>query len=503
LKKIQCATLEGIDALAIDIEASFIRALPNFIIVGLANSSIQESKERVKSALLVNSFKFPALKLTINLSPSDIVKSGTFYDLGIALLIALHNEPKDDIFEDFFIFGEVGLDGSLKDTKDIFVLVLSLAKASKIKNIFVPEASVAKLSLIPNINIYYAKTLKKACEFFTDKSSLRPFKNTNLDFNFFEINKQKYYYDLSYDVDFNEVKGQSLGLEAALIAVSGQHNIIYEGSAGCGKSMIIKRMKDIMPPMSLEEILEFAKLESLDNKEPSFRPKRQIRSPHHTSTKSSIFGGGSYGAKIGEIALANNGILFFDELPHFPKMILEALREPLEDFCILISRVNSKILYKTKFLFAAALNPCPCGNLLSLEKKCRCNELEINRYKAKLSEPFLDRIDMYVVMNEAKIDAKSTTSSKQMHEKVISAFKRQKLRGQENLNGKLSDKELKKYCILSEDAKLILAQARQNFALSYRSLNKILKVARTIADLENSDNILSKHLLKSISYRKR
>jgi magnesium chelatase family protein len=254
-----------------------------------------------------------------------------------------------------------------------------------------------------------------------------------------------------------------------------------------------------MPPMDLTQILEKAKLDSLQLKEPKFKPQRAFISPHHSSTKASIIGGTS----IGEIALCHNGILFFDELPHFSKNILESLREPLEDNSILVSRVNTKIKYPTKFLFASAMNPCPCGNLLSTTKECRCSDLEVQRYKNKLSEPFLDRIDLIVTMNEYNKNDTTINTSKHLHDIVLKAFFMQINRGQKELNGKLREEDILKYCILDENTNIILQNAIEKFALSFRSINKILKVSRTIADINNSPNIKKEHLFEALSYRKR
>jgi magnesium chelatase family protein len=267
--------------------------------------------------------------------------------------------------------------------------------------------------------------------------------------------------------------------------------------------MISKRIRYILPPMSQSEILEKAKLQALDYKHIDFLPIRTFRNPHHSSTKSSIFGGGSANAKIGEIAMCNNGILFFDELPHFSKSILEAMREPLEDNNILISRVNSKIRYETKFIFLAAMNPCPCGNLLSSIKSCRCNEAEIQRYKNRLSDPFLDRIDLYVVMNDTTNDSTNTVSSKELHQNVIDAFVMQKQRGQKDLNGKLLDEDIAKYCKLDNACEELMSKAIINYQLTYRSINKVLKVARTIADLNKNSDITKNDLLKSLNFRRR
>lgn len=498
MKQLKCASINGFEAISVDVESTFTKGLPSFSIVGLANTAIQESKDRIKSALLFNEYKFPPKKITINLSPSEIAKSGSHFDIGIALLIALQEQTV--VFKDFHIFGELGLDGTLKDTKSIFVLILSLARKGLIKNVLIPKESIEKVSKIPNINIYAVDTLEEAIYFFTtDQKDKYKVVNNKFEYNFIECNKIKYYYIEDYPLDFNDVKGQTIAKRAALISAAGNHNIIFEGSPGCGKSMISKRLQYIMHPMSLDEILDKAKLDSLQLREPCFKPSRNFISPHHSSTKASILGG----TQIGEVSLSNGGLLFFDELPHFSKTIIEAMREPLEDHSILISRVNTKVKYPTKFLFVSAMNPCPCGNLLSQSKDCRCSELEIQRYKNRLSDPFLDRIDIYVTMNEVTKDDKVDISSKDLHSKIINAFQNQKIRGQTDLNGKLCDKEIKKYCKLDHESTIILEQAIQQFSLSFRAINKVLKISRTIADLDNNTDISKKHLLEALSYRKR
>jgi len=503
MKVFKSASIENIEAINIDVESTFTKGLPSFTIVGLVSASISESKDRVKSALLTNDFKFPPLKITINLSPSEVKKKGTHFDLSIALQIALYEEKKLKL-DDFYVFGELGLDGTIKDTSTIFPLVLSLKKQGLLKNVVVCENSAKKISNIPDVNIYVVKNLSDAIDFCKSENKQNYlYEKKDLNYKKIQIDNKEFYYVDEYIDDFDDVLGQDMAKYAALLSAAGNHNMIFEGSPGCGKSMISKRLKYIMPPMSLEEILEKAKLQALDYKEVDFIPQRSFRSPHNSSTKSSIFGGGSSSAKMGEIALCNNGILFFDELPHFSKSILEALREPLEDHKILISRVNTKVQYDAKFTFVAAMNPCPCGNLLSSLKECRCNELEIQRYKNRLSEPFLDRIDLYVVMNDSFKDNKNKVSSKELHENVIDAFIRQKSRGQKELNGKLKDEDIKKYCVLDEESKELLEKATLNFQLSFRSINKVLKVARTIADLNKNENITKQDLLKSLNFRRR
>ena len=498
MKSLKCASVDGIDAVSIEVESTFTKGLPSFSIVGMANTAIQESKDRIKSALLTNEFKFPPKRITINLSPSEIAKKGSQVDLSIALLIAL--QETNIKMDDFYVFGELGLNGNLKDTKSIFVLILSLVRQGKIKDVLIPKESIDKVSTIPNINIYAVSTLNEAIDFFQkDDKSIYKIDNKIFTHKYIDINNKKYFYTQKYDLDFKDIKGQTIAKKAALISAAGNHNLILEGSPGCGKSMIAKRLKHITSPMNLEEILDIAKMESLQAKHPTFIPQRTFISPHHSSTKASIVGG----TQIGEVALSNHGILFFDELPHFAKTILEAMREPLEDNEISISRVNTKIKYPTMFLFVCAMNPCPCGNLLAKSKVCRCSDVEKQRYKNKISDPFLDRIDLYVTMNEVTKDDKSDVTSQQLHAQVIEAFKVQKLRGQSQLNGKLNDVDILKHCILTKDAQNILDISISKFALSFRAINKVLKVSRTIADLNKSNLIDTSHIIEALSYRKR
>ena len=267
--------------------------------------------------------------------------------------------------------------------------------------------------------------------------------------------------------------------------------------------MIAQRLRYILPPLSTSDILDIAKLQALEGYEPDFIPLRPYRSPHHTATTASIFGGGSYNAKIGEVGLSHNGILFFDELPHYNKNILEALREPLQDNQIRISRVNSKIEYPASFLFVSAMNRCPCGNLLDTSKECRCSEIEIQRYKNRLSNPFLDRIDIHVTMQNVTLSDTSDVTSSQLHNKVLETIEFIAKRGQKNFNGKLNDEEIEKYCIMNDEARESLENAVHRFALSFRAIKKVQKVARTIADLDQNQIIEKKDILEALSYRHR
>ncbi len=501
MKKVYSGSFEGISTKSVCVETSFTKGLPSFSIVGLGNASIQESKERIKSALAANGYTFPPMRITINLSPSDLKKEGTHFDLCGALLIALNKEDVD--FEDFYVFGELGLDGEVKETRSLFALILSLSQSKELTKVVVPYSSLSKLSVIPNIELYGVHNLEECIEFFRSNQNRTPAIKKEYSHNFIETRYEKLYYQAQYLCDFNEVKGQEHAKRAALICAAGMHNLLLEGSPGCGKSMIAKRLHYILPPLHMGEILENAKLNALEGIEPDFAPLRPFRHPHHTSTPASIFGGGSTSSRIGEIGLAHGGILFFDELPHFPKNILEALREPLEDRRIMISRVNTKIEYPTDIMFVAAMNPCPCGNLYHMQKSCRCSELEIKRYKNRLSEPFLDRIDVCVQMQPSSSDDKATLSSSAMHTEVFKALKFKDNRNQQKPNGKLDDNEVKQFCQLTPELQGVLRQASEHFGLSFRSVNKILKVSRTIADLSLAEKIEKVHLMEALSYRRR
>jgi len=502
MKQVNCATYEGLDAKVVQVESTLTKGLPSFSIVGMASTAITEAKERVKSALLSNEFSFPPKRITINLAPSDVAKNGSQFDLSVALMIAL-DSLEDDLSE-WFVFGELGLDGAVKENMQLYPLLLSLANQNTISKAIVPYESLEKLCKIPQIEFYGVKTLQEAINLLKNPQALTPSQTqSNLNYPSYEINEEKYFYMKEYPEALLDVKGQEIAKRAAIIAAAGFHNVLFEGSPGCGKSMIAKRLRFILPAMKNSEILDVAKLDALDFREPAFKPQRTFRSPHHTSTLASVFGGGSYKAQIGEVGLAHKGILFFDELPHFSKNILEALREPMQDNRIRISRVNAKIEYPADFLFIGAMNPCPCGNLLDANKECRCSDLEIKKYKNRLSDPFLDRVDLSVVMQNVAAADKASMSSKEMHKMVLEAHIFGKRRGQESFNAKLSDAEIEKYCVLDAEAETVLNMAINKFSLSFRSIKKVQKVSRTIADLDASEMIIKKHILEALSYRRR
>lgn len=502
MTEVRSATLEGAKAYPVQVECSLIKGLPSFTIVGLGDSSIQESKERVKAALSKEGISLPPYKLIVNLSPADLKKSGSVFDFPIAISIMSECAKKPILLKDAVYLGELGLDGTLKHSNQIFPIALSLAKEGTAKKFVVPLESAPFISKISSVQVYAASTLGEAFEMVCGEE-VKPFEGSDdITADFIEIEGVKYFYDNGYELDFAEVRGQGTAKRAAMIAAAGMHNILLEGSPGCGKSMIMKRLRYILPPSSTEEILKFAMLDFLEGKEASFRPIRPFRAPHNNATRSALLGGGSREGQMGEIALSAGGMLWLDELPHFDKTLLEGLREPLENYRILISRVNSKVEYEADFLLAGSMNPCPCGNLLSKTKECRCKESEIVKYKSRLSEPFLDRIDIFVQMEEYDKDAKADISSQMMFDGVLKAFEMQKSRNQRVFNARLNEKEAKNIEI-SEEAADILTQGVVRFGLSERGRVKTLKVARTIADIAGHEKIEKPHILEALSFRKR
>lgn len=496
------ATLEGARARAVAVECSLIKGLPSFTIVGLGDSSIQESKERVKSALAKNSITLPPYKLIVNLSPADLKKSGSVFDFPIAISIMSEVLKKNITLKNAVFLGELGLDGTLKHSNQIFPLALSLAKEGIAKTFVVPKDSAEYVSKISSVQVYAASDLNEAFGLVTSENPPLFEGTKKIEANSLQIGDDTYFFESVFDLDFAEVRGQAIAKRAATIAAAGMHNILLEGSPGCGKSMIMKRLRYVLPPASTEEVLKFAMLDFLDGKEANFRPLRPMRSPHNNATRSALLGGGSKEGQIGEIALAAGGMLWLDELTHFDKAVLEGLREPLENYRILISRVNSKVEYEADFLFAGSMNPCPCGNLLSKTKECRCKDSEIQKYKSRLSEPFLDRMDIFVQMEEYDKDANTDVTSESVQECVLKAFKMQKSRAQKVFNARLNEKEVKQISI-EADALDILAQGVVRFGLSERARVKSLKVARTIADIEGSEKIQKSHVMEALSYRKR
>ena len=487
----------------IDCESVISPGLPNFKIIGLAGASIKESEERIKAALVSCNHKVASKKIILSLSPGDLPKEGSHFDLPLALLLYF-TQDSGVSFDDFFVFGELGLFGQLKAPRALFSLLLFLSSKKPGAKVLIPSELKEQASLITQLEVYAVDNLQEAVDFFMayqEREKYRvPFSQKLRDSSI-EISSKLYWPNTDFLLDFADIKGQSAAKEACKIAALGMHNLLLEGSPGCGKSMCAKRIPYIMPPMSLDELLESNAYKSLGSFKIDFSPKRPFRSPHRSATQASILGGGNKSSRIGEIALAHNGVLFFDEFAMFDKKLIENLREPLEDNEICISRVNSKVRYKTKFLFIAAQNPCPCGKLFAKSQDCRCSDLEINRYRAHISAPIYDRLDMYLAMDESN-DLSQGASSAQMAQEIREAFLFQKsVRGQDEYNGKLEAQDVDKFCILSSDADQVLEKAKASYQLSVRSLYKCKKLARSIADLDKSELIEKAHVLKALSYR--
>lgn len=500
-KAITAATV-GINSCKIEVEADVINSLPCISIVGLPDSAVNEAKERVHSAIKNSGFSFPLGKVVVNLAPADIRKEGTNFDLPIAICILKEqgiNIP-DDLSMAFL--GELSLDGSLRKINGVLPLVSGL-KSCGIKTIFVPYDNAKEAALVQGVCIYGAKHLGDIVNHFNDT----PIEKTEVDINKY-LNCQM---DEDFVYDFKFVKGQQKAKKALEIAAAGGHNVLMSGSPGSGKTLMAKCLASILPPLELQEAMELTKIYSISGLLQSDEPlvtKRPYRNVHHTASQNGIIGGGA-NPKPGEITLAHRGILFLDEMVEFPRQVLEALRQPLEDGEVVISRTKHSIKYPAKFMLVGAMNPCPCGYLGDKEKPCTCSDFQVKRYRAKLSGPLLDRIDLIVnvprLTTEELINSNTNAeSSSEIRERVVKARKIQAQRYEHEgifTNSELNNKQIKIYCKLDEQAGEFLKVAAQKYQLSGRKYNRILKLARTIADLEGEDNIQLVHVSQALQYR--
>ncbi|WIH80717.1 YifB family Mg chelatase-like AAA ATPase [Brachyspira pilosicoli] len=500
--KIYSEALYGIEGIPITIEVNISEGLPKFDVVGLPDQAVNEAKERVIAAINNSDRFFPPKRITINLAPADIKKSGSMYDLAFALGILSSSAQLffSDFMNNTIILGELALDGSVREVKGIFSMLLN-AKELGIKNAIIPFNNMEEANIIEGLNLYPVKTLKEAMEVSEGKKEAIISKGN---FNFTSDNNET--------VDFSEVKGQEYAKRAAMIAAAGGHNFIMIGSPGCGKTLIAKRIPTILPPLTFEEAIEVTKIYSsygLLSKNMPIVKKRPFRIPHHTSSHVSLVGGGR-NIKAGEITLAHNGVLFLDEFVEFQSSALQTLREPMEEKTITISRANGSISFPANFTLVAAMNPCPCGYYGDEKHTCRCSEMARKKYIAKLSGPILDRIDISIEVRGIDYDkmiskADGETSSS-MRKIVTDARKIQEKRFRENglkifSNSSMGIKDIEKFCILDSKAKNILNMAMQKFSMSARSYNKILKVSRTIADIENKEVIETSHITEALQYR--